>query len=74
MKVITGVLAFVGMLAAIASIVLAGIAAVVEILPPLRKPEADDHGAGTPVAVTVRSRQRMASSRAHPKPRTRPSH
>ena len=74
MNVIIGVLAFVGMLAAIASIVLAGIAAVVEILPPLRNPKADDHGAGTPVAVTVGSHQRLASSRAHPKPRTRLGH
>lgn len=74
MNVVIGVLAFVGMLAIIASIVLAGIAAVVEILPPLRNPDADDHAAGTSVAMTVRSRHRLMSSRAQHKPRMRLSH
>lgn len=61
MNLVIGVLAFVGMLASIASIVLAGIAAVVEILPPFRNPDTDDHGAGTCAAVTVPARHRLDS-------------
>jgi len=49
------------LLAIVAFVVLAAIAAVVEILPPLRNQDADDRGAGTPVAATMPRRRGLAN-------------
>ena len=73
MSVVLGVLVLVGVLSIVASVVLAAIAAVVEVLPPLRSQDADDHGAGTPAGATVRPRRWLADGDAR-KARTRFSH
>ncbi|HKD52906.1 MAG TPA: hypothetical protein VKB72_01695 [Steroidobacteraceae bacterium] len=67
------VLVFFALLAVVALVVLAAIAAIVEILPPLRNQDADDRGAGTPVAATMAPRRWLANW--HPrKPHTRFGH
>jgi hypothetical protein len=68
-----GLFAFAVMLAIVASVVLAAIAAVVEILPPVGNPDTDDRSAGTPVTATMYSGHRLAARSAR-KPGNRLSH
>jgi hypothetical protein len=68
-----GLFAFAVMLAIVASVVLAAIAAVVEILPPVDNPDTDDRSAGTPVTATMHPGYRLAAGSAR-KPGNRLSH